>query len=802
MSAAIDKIEALKEKIRPKLYEYIKRFGRRLTEQNKFQCINVPEHKDTPGNYNCRFADKEQTRWYCHLCNAHGDIFTAAHLLDNKPLYGKEFITENIYFLAKEFGIPFENDVNFTEQEIKNLKHKTLFNGATKILNEFGSTRYGEERGWSAQLCEDLGIGTISHNDFKNNFYKEFYPSSQDSKHLGKNIFGGRKLTFSLKDENGSTVSFAARDLRYKDGEKNPFPKYYNLSKEIYDKSNYLYGLHLARKHIEEPLYIFEGYADAVTAYQHGIYNAVAIGGVSLTKQQFTKLEGMGFKCVRLCFDADKGGKRATYDKLKDISTLLSDIVIQLVHLPEGSSKENSDPDAFIRCNGKEAFLGLPVEKSFDWLLRYLSENKEPEEVCEEMIPHIARSIRPSKWNHDIKILSKATGIMEGLILREVINYADKKEAALTAKKTNIVQEAYRDIIHHKQDPNITLASAMDQIRNVDKQNSEDIVNIESHLEEAGQIFREWESKDPEKKLDGWDTGFDLINETYDGIPKRHGYIGLAASPSMGKTTFFANLVWKMATIEENENLTIVVFTIDDSKMQFIPRLLGIDSGIPSKHIKFPRKYLTDINDFNRVVNAQNKFVDLTSKRRLYIFDASTCSLYSQMVETIRYIKTLDPSRHIVAFLDNLHKLSDSVGDSERTKYKELSGRIKNDVVSEDFTMICTLELCKTLDGMRPVLRDILETGAIEYDCTSIILGYNEVHELRDRSSVYWLQEKSSIMKMPVFEANIAKNKHTGDETTIYLEMNPYTGEMFETTEAKARRHAKRSDRRTISKLG
>lgn len=794
MQEKIDKLEALKEKLRKKLPEFLREYSIDVHsvlngEKSHFHCIN-PEHNDvnTP---NCRFSDlSNPVRFKCYAedCGVHGDIFTAAKLLEGKPLSGRAFITDNVYWLADHLGVDYDRDVHLTDDEIEELDRKKMFGKAAKILVEHGTTKHGESRGWSHELCNELGIGTISMNRFNKKFFMETCITNYKSQDLNSNLFGANKLTFCLRDIHGSVIAFASRDLRHKPG--SAFPKYINSNSSVYNKKEYLYGMHIAKNHNDEPLYIFEGYADVVTAFQHGIKNAVCVSGTGIHEAQLKQIEQAGFRCIRLCLDGDKAGKNGTVKHIKNASSIISEITIQVVEIPEGESKENSDPDAFIKEKGKDEFLNLPAQKSFDWLLNHLQKDLEPEEIVTKMVPFVARNLRPSAWNHDIQVLSEKTGIMQDLILREVVNYADQKEATITAKKTNVVQNAYQNIMRNNEDPSMVLTNAIEQLRGIDKQNSSDLINPEIHVEEVQHMFNTWDEKDPAHPLDGWDTGFSILNETLDGLPKSHGYIGLAGAPSMGKTTFFANIIWNLVTNHSNENISVVVFTIDDSRIQFIPRLLGIDSGIPSKHIKFPKKYIKEPNDIVKINTSKDKLLRMIDNHRLYIFDSSMCSMYSQMIEHIRNIKARDRSKRIIVFLDNLHKLSDVIGDNERQKFKTLSGRIKNDVVSEDFTMVSTLELRKTMDGLRPVLRDIMETGAIEYDCTSIILGYNEVHELRERADYYWIKNDAQHRKLPVFEANVAKNKHTGEEKVIYYEMDPFTGIMKESTESRIMRNA------------
>ncbi|MFW5942602.1 MAG: DNA primase [Chloroflexota bacterium] len=168
------------------------------------------------------------------------------------------------------------------------------------------------------------------------------------------------RLLFPIRDAQGRVVGFGARTL-----EKDGIPKYLNSPQtELFDKSNLLYGLDLARRHIREArqAVIVEGYMDVLQGWQAGFRNMVAQMGTALTETQLRLLKRYTKRFV-IALDADAAGVQATMRSLEVAREALDRDVevrfdarglvqhegrlkadIRIVTLPEGQ-----DPDDIIR---------------------------------------------------------------------------------------------------------------------------------------------------------------------------------------------------------------------------------------------------------------------------------------------------------------------------------------------------------------------------------------------------------------------------------------------------------------------
>lgn len=89
------------------------------------------------------------------------------------------------------------------------------------------------------------------------------------------------------------------------------YPKYvyYKFGQETTVNSN-LFGINLTKEHIvsNREIIIFEGAKSVMKAYGWGYKNSVAIGGCSITDQQFKKILSLGVNVV-IAFDKDKAYK-------------------------------------------------------------------------------------------------------------------------------------------------------------------------------------------------------------------------------------------------------------------------------------------------------------------------------------------------------------------------------------------------------------------------------------------------------------------------------------------------------------
>jgi DNA primase len=177
------------------------------------------------------------------------------------------------------------------------------------------------------------------------------------------------RLMFPIHDKRGRVIAFGGRAI-----EADQKPKYLNSPEtELFHKSNELYGLHLAKKHSNEPFaLVVEGYMDVVALHEHGICNAVATLGTATSSQHINTIFKSWDRIV-FCFDGDSAGIQAAEKALNTALPLYLDHkTIDFLFLP---NKE--DPDSYVNQFGANSFLQLCAEAMpfSDFMLQVISKN-------------------------------------------------------------------------------------------------------------------------------------------------------------------------------------------------------------------------------------------------------------------------------------------------------------------------------------------------------------------------------------------------------------------------------------------
>ncbi|HSX32999.1 MAG TPA: DNA primase [Candidatus Saccharimonadales bacterium] len=173
-------------------------------------------------------------------------------------------------------------------------------------------------------------------------------------------MFRGR-LMIPLADPQGRIIGFTARIL-----EDDPSaPKYINTPQTLlYDKSQHVFGLHLAKEAIRKHKYVVlvEGNLDVISPHQAGTRQVVATAGTALTERHLKALSRFTGD-IRLCFDADKAGLNATERAIPIASKV--GVSLSIVTLPSGK-----DPDELVKKDPGlwEEIIEKP-QYALDWLI-------------------------------------------------------------------------------------------------------------------------------------------------------------------------------------------------------------------------------------------------------------------------------------------------------------------------------------------------------------------------------------------------------------------------------------------------
>ena len=775
-SSRVENLETLISRLRPYLRRYLEERNVEIDNKGWFSCIN-PAHPDK--HPSCGFVkDTNEEIFYCFSCGAKGNILNAANLLEGKPMRGQEFITENVAYIAEKYGVEFST-VELTPEELYTRRVYRAYADAADIISEWQPIEYIQKRNWPVSLCRELQIGAVkSYEDFidKMNIWG-YERSFIDEIDLNRYIFNEGMLVFSVKDEKGRVVGFSARDMAHSKESKKA--KFINTSAKchIYNKGVVLYGLNVGRHH-QPPLYIFEGYPDYATAYKHGLKNVCAIGGTALTRDHIDLIKDLGISDIILALDGDDAGQNRTENLLDQYFG--GDETIRVRVLKLSGKPEECDPDDFLEKYGAEEFKKLALLTPFQWRLERFNYDTRPEDICDKMIPLIIND--PNEVHREMmaKELSEKTGVR----LRTVLKQVDKLINAEEAQKDGVVQTKIRQLVddlkYNKGDVATLLEVTAEEIRQIHSDSQEEVNSSTEVVSFIDQVRRTFEERKP--GLQGWKTGFDALDASISGIPKEDAMVTFAGDSNVGKTGFMFELALRLA--KNNPNIMVLFMSIDDSRQQAMARLVALEAGLRINQVSHPIQNIKTDEDKARLEHGWKYMRDLVSSNKFSIKDNSHGNTLDFAEGWIRWARENYPDKEVAFFLDNFHKLGDERSKEERIRFKHASARIHAMKNKLHFTAICTMELRKFIginNSQRPSLQDISESKQMEYDNNLIGMVHSDVHARRQDAKIFWMDTiGEELVKKPVLEIDIQKNKISEFKGSLYYKFSPEYSKFYE----------------------
>lgn len=422
----------------------------------------------------------------CFGCGEGGDAISFIMKTQNK-----DFMTV-LSELAEKFGL--EMPKKFQKSENKGLKEEMI--KACQKAAEFYNLKllkdktpettkvleYLSDRGITKEIIEkyNLGLASKSYDEFYKKFKSDFSDEvlekagiilkTKEDKYIDR--FRNR-IIIPILNEFGECVAFGARAI-----EKDQQPKYLNSSDSlIYNKSKLLYGLYTAKDAIKEQdsVILMEGYFDVISAQAHGIENAVASCGTSLTSDHVKLLSRYTpSRRIYLSFDTDSAGQKATNrnaELIKEAFQGLGDIKqfdesyisttddkysceIRVISPPEGK-----DPDEFIRSVGAESYKKYMEHAPLllDYQINSIIKEKpstptEKTKTVKELIPilqEIQNAIIQSEY---IRMIADTLSIDVNALTREVrkakISISSNNDVEKIVKKNvSILEKAQKNLL-------------------------------------------------------------------------------------------------------------------------------------------------------------------------------------------------------------------------------------------------------------------------------------------------------------------------------------------------------------------
>lgn len=300
----------------------------------------------------------EIQRYKCFGCGVSGDVFNFLQEYE-----GMEF-SEALKYLADKVGVkltPFKGEKQSGKEilfDINEITAKFYHYILTKHKEGSVGQEYLSNRNIKADTTTSFNIGFSPNKpNFLVGFLKNRYKfSDKDIVDAGVAVkterglidrFRGR-IIFPIYDHRGKAIALAGRILPQYDTGK--VGKYINSPETpIYNKSRSLYGLNVTRSAIKRAgkAIVVEGEVDAVSTWQSGVQNVVAIKGSALTEEQVLLLSRYA-KTFVLALDTDFAGNSAAVRAITQAQ--LKGVEVQVA-----SMAPHKDPDEFAQKD-PEAF--------------------------------------------------------------------------------------------------------------------------------------------------------------------------------------------------------------------------------------------------------------------------------------------------------------------------------------------------------------------------------------------------------------------------------------------------------------
>jgi len=432
----VDQLEEIKSKI--DLVQFISSYIPLKKAGRNFKAL-CPFHTEKTPSF---IVSPERQIWKCFGCGLGGDVFR--FLME----YEKMDFGEALRFLAKKTGVVLKS-YQPTESEAEKEKlyqinhlaaeffHYLLLNHpagkpALDYILGRGITKDSLKLfkiGYAPSLWDGLQKFLVGKKGYKPEELEKaglVIPSSKFPPNRGvqSSKFYDRfrhRLMFPLSDHRGNICGFAGRALDPEAKEA----KYINTPETlIYHKSDLLYPLNLTKEEIkkENRAVVVEGELDAISSFQIGVKNIVAIKGSALTENQVKLLKRFAENLV-LALDADIAGDSAARRGIEIADKEGLNIrVVELEKYKDPDEAAQKEPK-YYKEKIKRAipFYDYLIDSAFKRFIGDTPESKK--KIGEEIVPVLAKIENEIVKNHYIKKLAQRLEVDEEAILIQIKKY-------------------------------------------------------------------------------------------------------------------------------------------------------------------------------------------------------------------------------------------------------------------------------------------------------------------------------------------------------------------------------------------
>ena len=417
----------------------------KLTRSGKNLRGLCPFHSEKSPSF---FVTPDMQRYKCFGCGKSGDVLNFIQEYESLPF------PDALQLLADRAGIRLEKKTFSKEDQHR----KTLFEVLDLASEYYHYLLTSHESGAPArEYLKNRGVFSDSITTFKLGYALNSWDAVQKFL-IGKKKFsqleledagliihssGGRyydrfrdRVMFPLTHATGATVGFSGRVLNPNEKEA----KYINSPETaLYHKSELLFGYSVLKQFMrkEEEVVVVEGELDAISSYQAGVKNVVAIKGSAFTEQQF-RLLSRTVKRVVLSLDADSAGVEATKRAIETSKQF--DLSLRVLPIVGGK-----DPDEIARENPAEwREMVKHTVSAFEFLVesalkKYDLQSGEGKRLAsKEIMPILSQIANAIEQSHYVSMIADRFEVKPDVVFQELEKQKKKNEmgGSLSKQKT------------------------------------------------------------------------------------------------------------------------------------------------------------------------------------------------------------------------------------------------------------------------------------------------------------------------------------------------------------------------------
>lgn len=222
----------------------------------------------------------------------------------------------------------------------------------------------------------------------------------------------------------------------------------------------------------------------------------------------------------------------------------------------------------------------------------------------------------------------------------------------------------------------------------------------------------------------GFKTGYtDLDNLLIGLMPSQ--FIIIAGRPSMGKTSFFLNVVRNIT--EGDAPKSIGVFSLEVSRLDLVTNLLCISAGVDSQKVR--GKGLSP-GEHGKIAEAAQRLY----KKKIFIDDTPGLTVLGLRSKARRLHRK---EKLDLIVIDYLQLMDGASGESRQQEISAISRGLKGIARELKVPVIAVSQLSRKVEdreSKRPRLADLRESGAIEQDADLVLMLHRPEYYLDGRS--------------------------------------------------------------------